>query len=398
MLGPASYVLQPQSSIPAIRRLPPFCQRPFVSPQLRPSFLPIGGHDFSPLAAIFSLHFGSCWGSGEGLHPLSCGCLREPVAVLPFCDQDVGIVQKPVDGRGRDALGHQFLKAGRVNVGADRDRSFFVGGADDPEQRLGRVGGHGQEADVIDTTRSARMSLPIALLTESSARWRRSSCASVSSVCHATVLPLSIARWPSASTKWLLPVPLGPQTHNTSARSIHSRVLSACWALVGIAERSRSQASKVLPAGSPDARRLVRMVAWSRPVAFSESSTRRTSACFPALAGGVGDHLGRRPTDVWEPEPPQQAFELVRQRWRGGWFDRHRLSPNRWVGRFSGQGIGRGECLQGRRSPLGASVLSVRADIGVFIVRIPPSYGSSVAASVPRGPGTGSARPPAAGG
>ena len=47
--------------------------------------------------------------------------------------------------------------------------------------------------------RSARISLPIALVIESSARWRRSSAVSVSSVCQATLLPLSIARWPSAS-------------------------------------------------------------------------------------------------------------------------------------------------------------------------------------------------------
>ena len=46
-------------------------------------------------------------------------------------------------------------------------------------------------------------------------------------MCQATVLPLSIARCPSASTKWLLPVPLGPQTTRTSARSTHSSVRSA---------------------------------------------------------------------------------------------------------------------------------------------------------------------------
>ena len=32
------------------------CQRPSVSPQLWPSFLPNRGHDFSPLVAIFSPH------------------------------------------------------------------------------------------------------------------------------------------------------------------------------------------------------------------------------------------------------------------------------------------------------------------------------------------------------
>jgi hypothetical protein len=38
-----------------------------------------------------------------------------------------------------------------------------------------------------------RISLPIALLTLSSTRWRRSNCASVSGVCQTTVRPLSIA-------------------------------------------------------------------------------------------------------------------------------------------------------------------------------------------------------------
>jgi len=32
------------------------CQRPSVSPHSRPSFLPTGGHHFSPLAAIESPH------------------------------------------------------------------------------------------------------------------------------------------------------------------------------------------------------------------------------------------------------------------------------------------------------------------------------------------------------
>ena len=36
-------------------------------------------------------------------------------------DDHVGVVQEPVDGRGRDALGHQFVEPGRVDVGGDRD-------------------------------------------------------------------------------------------------------------------------------------------------------------------------------------------------------------------------------------------------------------------------------------
>lgn len=36
------------------------CQRPSVSPQLRPSVLPTGGHVFSPLVAIGSPHYVGC--------------------------------------------------------------------------------------------------------------------------------------------------------------------------------------------------------------------------------------------------------------------------------------------------------------------------------------------------
>ncbi len=56
---------------------------------------------------------------------------------------------------------------------------------------------------------------------------------------------------------------------------------------LGIAEAFSSQASKVLPAGSPDARRRIVMVAWSRPAASSASRTRKTSACSQRWAVAV---------------------------------------------------------------------------------------------------------------
>ncbi len=48
------------------------CQWPSGSPQLRPSFLPARGHDFSPLVAIKSPHQGFWVGSRQvrGLTPL----------------------------------------------------------------------------------------------------------------------------------------------------------------------------------------------------------------------------------------------------------------------------------------------------------------------------------------
>ena len=71
-----------------------YAQRPSVSPQPRPSFLPTGGHVFSPLVAIESPHHQGCGvGSGQGLDPLAGGCLGEPVAVLAFGDRHVGVVE-----------------------------------------------------------------------------------------------------------------------------------------------------------------------------------------------------------------------------------------------------------------------------------------------------------------
>ena len=56
-------------------------------------------------------------------------------------------------------------------------------------------------------------------------------------------------------------------------------VRSAFCVWVGITEDAASQASNVLPAGRPEARRRIEMVAWSRPAASSASRTLRTSAC-----------------------------------------------------------------------------------------------------------------------
>jgi len=76
--------------------------------------------------------------------------LGEPVAVLAVGDDHVGVVQEPLDGRGGERLWHQLVEPGGVDVRAERDRAFLVGGVDDPEQRFGCVGGNGQQADVID--------------------------------------------------------------------------------------------------------------------------------------------------------------------------------------------------------------------------------------------------------
>ena len=105
---------------------------------------------------------------------------------------------------------------------------------------------------------------------------------------QATVRPASMASCPSASQKWLLPVPEGPQTHRFSRRSTHSSERSAAWVAGGIEQRASSQASKVLPAGKPARRRRSRTVASSRPATSSASSTRSTSAGSQRCARAVG--------------------------------------------------------------------------------------------------------------
>jgi len=85
--------------------------------------LPTGGHRFSPLVAIKSPHWwpsnlptGGAVGSVQGPHPLAGGRLGEPVAVLPVGDEYVGVMEQPVDGRGRDRFGHQLVEPGWVDV------------------------------------------------------------------------------------------------------------------------------------------------------------------------------------------------------------------------------------------------------------------------------------------
>ena len=99
------------------------------SPRRRPSFLPTGGRGFSPRPGGMSDRRGGAEPGGrgaaamvalspsvQGRHPFAGGRLCEPVAVLSVGDQDVGVVQQPFDGRGRQGLGHQLVKPGWVDV------------------------------------------------------------------------------------------------------------------------------------------------------------------------------------------------------------------------------------------------------------------------------------------
>ena len=81
---------------------------------------------------------------------MAAGGLGEAVGLAAFADQDVRVVQEPVDGGGGERLGHQLVKAGRVQVAGDRQRAPLVGGVDDAEERFGGLEGNREHADVID--------------------------------------------------------------------------------------------------------------------------------------------------------------------------------------------------------------------------------------------------------
>jgi hypothetical protein len=62
----------------------------------------------------------------------------------------VGVVQEPVNGRGREGLGHEGIEAGRMQVRRHRDRTFLVSGINEPIKPFGRVGSHFEQPDIID--------------------------------------------------------------------------------------------------------------------------------------------------------------------------------------------------------------------------------------------------------
>ena len=45
-------------------------------------------------------------------------------------DDDVGVVEEPVDEGGGDGAGHEFVESGWVEVGGDGNGASFVGGVD----------------------------------------------------------------------------------------------------------------------------------------------------------------------------------------------------------------------------------------------------------------------------
>ena len=166
--------------------------------------------------------------------------------------------------------------------------------------------------------RSDRRMRATALVTVSSARWRRTSTPRSSRANQATLRPASTQSWPSASRKNVLPVPDGPHTTRFSRRRTHSRVRRADWVGAGIDDAAGSHASKVLPVGKVAAARRVARLDRSRPASSSPSRVREHLGGFPALGPGGGQHLGGGPADVRQAQTAQQGFEVFGQRGRFG--------------------------------------------------------------------------------
>ena len=215
----------------------------------------------------------------------------------------------------------------RVDVGADRDRAFLVGGVDDAEQRVGGVCETGSSPTSSIRIRSERISLLIALLMLSSARWRRNSAASVSSVCQGRCGLVDREVTERFDEVRSYPLPLGPHTTRTSARLTHSSVRSACLRLGRgsprrSAPRRRTSCQPAVPTrGGASRSSPGRGRRPPRPAAPENFSV------FPALAGGGRDHFRRRSANVWHAQTSQQPVELVGQRRWGGRLDGHRSAP-----------------------------------------------------------------------
>ena len=79
----------------------------------------------------------------------------------------------------------------------------------------------------------------IALVRESSARWRRMSTPRDSRVNQATCFPVSTAAWPRASQECLAGAGGAADDQGFSWRPIHSRVRGASWAGGGIGHNQR---------------------------------------------------------------------------------------------------------------------------------------------------------------
>ena len=154
----------------------------------------------------------------------------------------------------------------------------------------------------------------MALVTVSSARWRRTRTPRASRVNQATCSPASTACCPRASSRNVLPVPAGPQTTRFSARPIHSRVRSAAWVGAGIEDSRRVPGGEGLAGGEP---RPGPAGGQRGPVPAGDLLGQQRFEHLggvPALRFGGGQQLGGGAADIRQPHPPQQPLQLGVQR------------------------------------------------------------------------------------
>ena len=92
-----------------------------------PREVPGGGHGICPRGAVGRHTVAVVL--VQGGHPLAGECLGEADAVTAGLAY-VGVVEQPVDGGCGQRFGHEFVKRCRVQIRADRDGAFLVGGLD----------------------------------------------------------------------------------------------------------------------------------------------------------------------------------------------------------------------------------------------------------------------------
>jgi hypothetical protein len=76
---------------------------------------------------------------------------------------DVGVVQEPVDGRGREGLGHELVERGWVQVRGDRHGPLLIRGVDEPVETLGRVLGDEAAAAIFQVVSQRYLKTSIVL-------------------------------------------------------------------------------------------------------------------------------------------------------------------------------------------------------------------------------------------
>jgi len=113
----------------------------------------VGGQEFCLVVASVS----ACWwpaelpwmSAMEGFDASAAGGLGEGDAVA--CgDDEVGVVEEPVDGGVGERFGHQLIEPGRMQVRGQGDAPFLVGGVHDPVEGFGGVGRNREQPDVVD--------------------------------------------------------------------------------------------------------------------------------------------------------------------------------------------------------------------------------------------------------